>query len=140
LVALTPVAVQTLADVLRGEAARGAAVLFSSHQLDLVEDICEQVAIIHDGRIVATGDVDGLRRRSQRRRIELELDGAPAAWLPGIRGVELVERRNGDLRLVADRDVDPEQVLAAAEKAAHVVAFSYAPPSLAELFLELVAK
>jgi ABC-2 type transport system ATP-binding protein len=137
---LDPVAVQTLADVLRGEAARGAAVLFSSHQLDLVEDICEQVAIIHDGRIVATGDVDGLRRRSQRRRIELELDGAPAAWLPGIRGVELVERRNGDLRLVADRDVDPEQVLAAAEKAAHVVAFSYAPPTLAELFLEVVAK
>jgi len=137
---LDPVAVQTLADVLRGEAARGAAVLFSSHQLDLVEDICEQVAIIDNGRIVATGNMDVLRRRSQHRRIELELDGAPAGWLPGIRGVELVERRNGDLRLVADRDVDPEQVLAAAEKAAHVVAFSYAPPSLAELFLELVAK
>jgi ABC-2 type transport system ATP-binding protein len=137
---LDPVAVQTLAEVLRSEAARGAAVLFSSHQLELVEDICEQVAIIDHGRIVATGDVDALRSRSQQRRIELELDGAPAAWLPGIPGVELVERRNGDLRLVADRDVDPEQVLAAAEKAGHVVAFSYAPPSLAELFLELVGR
>ncbi|MFZ1878978.1 MAG: ATP-binding cassette domain-containing protein [Gaiellaceae bacterium] len=137
---LDPVAVQTLADVLRAEAARGAAVLFSSHQLELVEDICEQVAIIDHGRIVASGDVDALRRRSQQRRIEIELDGAPGAWLPGIVGVELVERRNGNLRLVADRDVDPEQVLAAAEKAAHVVAFSYAPPSLAELFLELVAR
>lgn len=137
---LDPVAVQTLADVLRAEAARGAAVLFSSHQLELVEDICEQVAIIDHGRIVANGDVDALRRRSQQRRIEIELDGAPGAWLPGIPGVELVERRNGNLRLVADRDVDPEQVLAAAEKAAHVVAFSYAPPSLAELFLELVAR
>jgi len=137
---LDPVAVQTLADVLRGEAARGAAVLFSSHQLELVEDICEQVAIIDHGRIVATGDVDALRRRSQRRRIELELEGAPPGWQPDISGVELVERRNGDLRLVADRDVDPQQVLAESETAAHVVAFSYAPPSLAELFLELVAK
>jgi ABC-2 type transport system ATP-binding protein len=137
---LDPVAVQTLAEVLRSEAARGAAVLFSSHQLELVEDICEQVAIIDHGRIVATGDVDALRSRSQQRRIELELDGAPASWLPGIPGVELIERRNGDLRLVADRDVDPEQVLAAAEKAGHVVAFSYAPPSLAELFLELVGR
>jgi ABC-2 type transport system ATP-binding protein len=137
---LDPVAVQTLAEVLRGEAARGAAVLFSSHQLELVEDICEQVAIIDHGRIVATGDVDELRRRSQQRRIELELVGAPAAWLPGIPGVEFVERRNGVLLLVADRDVDPEQVLAAAEKAGHVVAFSYAPPSLAELFLELVGR
>jgi ABC-2 type transport system ATP-binding protein len=137
---LDPVAVQTLAEVLRSEAARGAAVLFSSHQLELVEDICEQVAIIDHGRVVATGDVDALRRRSQQRRIELELEGAPPAWQPRIAGVELVERRNGDLLLVADRDVDPEQVLAAAAKAAHVVAFSYAPPSLAELFLELVAR
>ena len=55
---LDPVAVQTLAEVLRGEAARGAAVLFSSHQLELVEDICEEVAIIDRGRIVATGDVE----------------------------------------------------------------------------------
>lgn len=136
---LDPVAVQTLAEVLRGEAARGAAVLFSSHQLELVEDICEEVAIIDHGRIVATGNVDALRRRSQQRRIALTLDGAPPQWLPDVAGVELVERRNGDLRLLAGRDVDPEQVLAAAERTAHVVEFSYGPPSLAELFLELVA-
>ena len=136
---LDPVAVRTLADVLLGEAARGAAVLFSSHQLELVEDICEEVAIIDHGRIVATGDVGALKRASQRRRIELELDGAPADWLPDVAGVELVERHNGDLRLLAGRDVDPQRVLAAAERSAQVVAFSYGPPTLAELFLELVA-
>ena len=136
---LDPVAVHTLAEVLRGEAARGAAVLFSSHQLELVEDICEDVAIIDHGRVVATGDVDALRRASQRRRIELQLEGAPPEWLPDVAGVELVERRNGDLRLLAGRDVDPEQVLAEAERSARVVAFSYGPPSLADLFLELVA-
>ena len=80
---LDPVAVHTLADVLRDEAARGAAVLFSSHQLELVEDICEDVAIIDHGRIVATGDVATLRRASQRRRIELQLEGAPAAVAAG---------------------------------------------------------
>ena len=137
---LDPVAVQTLAEVLRGEAARGAAVLFSSHQLELVEDICEEVAIIDHGHIVATGDVDALRRSSQQRRIELELDGAPPQWLPDVAGVELVGRRNGDLQLLAGRDVDPEQVLAAAEQTARVVEFSYGPPSLAELFLELVER
>ena len=136
---LDPVAVGTMADVLRGEAARGAAVLFSSHQLELVEDICEEVAIIDRGRVVATGGVDALKRGSQRRRIELQLDGAPADWLPDVAGVELVARRNGDLRLLADRDVDPQRVLAAAERSADVVAFSYGPPTLAELFLELVA-
>jgi ABC-2 type transport system ATP-binding protein len=136
---LDPVAVRTLAEVLRSEAARGAAVLFSSHQLELVEEICEEVAIVDHGRIVATGDVDALRRASRRRRIELQLEGAPPQWLPAVAGIELVERRDGDVRLLAGRDVDPEEVLAAAERSARVVAFSYGPPSLAELFLELVA-
>jgi ABC-2 type transport system ATP-binding protein len=137
---LDPVAVRTLAGVLRDEAARGAAVLFSSHQLELVEDICEEVAIIDHGRIVANGDMNALRRASRRRRIELQLEDAPPAWLPDVAGVELVERRNGDLRLLAERDVDPEEVLAEAERAARVVAFSYGPPTLSELFLELVGR
>jgi ABC-2 type transport system ATP-binding protein len=137
---LDPLAVRTLAEVLRGEAARGAAVLFSSHQLELVEHICEQVAIIDHGRIVASGDVGTLKRASRGRRIELQLEGAPAEWLPEVAGVELVERRNGDLRLLAGRDVDPDRVLAAAERSGRVVSFSYGPPTLGELFLELVKR
>ena len=135
---LDPIAVRTLAEVLRGEAARGAAVVFSSHQLELVEDICEEIVIVDHGRLVATGAVDELRRGSRRRRIGLELEGAPTGWLPTLAGVELVERANGHLRLLADRDVDPEQVLAEAQGVARVIAFSYGPPSLAELFLELI--
>ena len=60
---LDPLAVRTLASLLRGEAARGAAVLFSSHQLELVEEVCEDVAIIDHGRIIATGHIDSLRKR-----------------------------------------------------------------------------
>ena len=136
---LDPVAVHTLAEVLRGEAARGAAVLFSSHQLELVEDICEEVAIVDHGRIVATGALGALRQASRRRRIELQLDGAPPDWQPDVAGAELVESRNGRLRLLVGCDVDPEQVLADADRAGRVVEFAYGPPSLAELFLELVA-
>jgi ABC-2 type transport system ATP-binding protein len=137
---LDPVAVQTLAEVLRREAERGAAVLFSSHQLELVEDICEDVAIVDDGRVVATGKLDALRQRSQHRQIELRLEGAPPQWLPHVAGIELVNRHDGSLRLSAERDVDPELVLAEAERTAQVVGFSYGPPSLTELFLELVER
>jgi ABC-2 type transport system ATP-binding protein len=138
---LDPLAVRTLAEVLRGEAARGAAVLFSSHQLELVEDICEDVAIVDHGRLVAAGHVDALRTASQRRRIALRLDSASAdGWLPPIEGVELVERRHGELHLRAPRDVDPERVLAAARQAGPVSEFSFGPPSLSELFLELVGR
>jgi len=135
---LDPVAVRTLAEVLRGEAARGAAVLFSTHQLELVEDICEHVAIVDHGHVVATGEVNALRRASRRRWIELELDGMPPGWSPDVAGVEVVGRLDGGLRLLAGRDVDPDRVLAEAERVAPVVAFSYGPPSLADLFLELV--
>jgi ABC-2 type transport system ATP-binding protein len=137
---LDPLAVRTLAEVLRGEAARGAAVLFSSHQLELVEDICEDVAIVDRGRLVASGHVDALRAASQRRRIALRLERAPAGWLPLIDGVELAERRDGELRLRASRDVDPEHVLAAAREAGSVLEFSFGPPSLSELFVELVGR
>jgi ABC-2 type transport system ATP-binding protein len=137
---LDPLAVQTLAEVLRTEAARGAAVLFSSHQLDLVEDICEDVAIVDHGRVAATGKLDALRRRSRYRQIELQLEGAPQQWLPHVAGVELVNRHDGNLRLAAERDVDPERVLAEAEHAGQVVGFSYGPPSLTDLFLELVER
>ncbi len=137
---LDPLAVSTLAEVLRDQAARGAAVLFSSHQLELVQDVCEEVAIIDHGHLVATGHINALRAASQRRRVELRLDGAPPGWLPAVGGVELVERRDGRLRLLARREVDPQQVLAAAEGVGRVIEFSYGPPSLAELFLELVAR
>jgi ABC-2 type transport system ATP-binding protein len=135
---LDPVAVRTLAQVLREQAARGVAVLFSSHQLDLVEEICEDVVIVDRGRIVADGNLDALKRASERRRIALRLEGAPPGWEPETGGVDVVERANGDLRLLVDRDVDPQAVLGAAERAGSVVGFSYGPPSLAELFLELV--
>jgi len=137
---LDPVAVQTLAEVLRDEAERGAAVLFSSHQLELVEDICEDVAIVDHGRVVATGDITSLKRASHRRLITLQLSGAPPDWLPRVPGVELEARRDGHVRLTAGADVDPEQVLAQAEETAEVVGFSYGPPTLSELFLELVAR
>jgi ABC-2 type transport system ATP-binding protein len=137
---LDPLAVQTLAEVLRGEAARGAAVLFSSHQLELVQDICEDVVIIDHGRVIAEGQIDELRRASRKRRIELRLDGAPTGWLPDVDGVELVSRRNGDLVLAALRDTDPRLVLDAAEHAGQVAEFRYGPPSLGELFLELVPR
>jgi ABC-2 type transport system ATP-binding protein len=135
---LDPVAVQTLAQVLRGEAARGATVVFSSHQLELVEDICEDVAIIDHGTIVGAGELDALRRGSGQRQIELRVDGAPLTWSPEIAGVEVVERHDGALRVRLRSEVDPELVLAAAAQHGPVVEFRYGPPSLTELFLELV--
>jgi ABC-2 type transport system ATP-binding protein len=135
---LDPVAVQTLSDVLRGEAGRGAAVLLSTHQLELAEDLCEDVVIIADGRVVASGPVDRLRAEAGRRRIDLVLDGAPPEWLPDAPELELLERRDGRLRLLTAGEVEPDAVLAQAQAAGVVRSFSFGPPTLTELFLERV--
>jgi ABC-2 type transport system ATP-binding protein len=135
---LDPVAVETLGEVLRAEAARGAGVLFSSHQLDLVEDLCEDVTIVSAGRVVAAGSVAELRARAGRVRIDLQVDGARDGWRPAIRAGELLERRDGTIRLLAPVDVDPDEVLSQARAAGEVRAFSFGPPTLAELFLEAV--
>jgi len=135
---LDPLAVESLGEILRAEADRGAAVLFSSHQLDLVEDLCEEVTIVAAGRVVASGPVAELRAHEGRVRIDVDVAGAPPDWAPNVAGGELLERRNGSLRLLASKDVDPDEVLAQARAAGEVRAFSFGPPTLTELFLEAV--
>jgi len=135
---LDPVAVEMLGEVLRAEADRGASVLFSSHQLDLVEDLCEDVTIVAEGRVVASGRVGELRARAGRVRIDMDVRGAPTGWTPTVAGAELLEPRNGTLRLLASEDADPDDVLAQARAVGEVRAFSFGPPTLAELFLEAV--
>src|SRR5688572_33499415 len=85
---LDPVGVDVLSAVLSDYAARGVPVVFSSHQLELVERLCEAVAIVKDGRLVASGRVEELRdREADGRRVRVEVQGAGEDWMPP--GVEV---------------------------------------------------
>lgn len=140
---LDPLAVEVLSEVLRGEVARGAAVLFSSHQLDLVENLCEEVVVIDHGRVALRGVVAELRAAAPRRRVELELaPGAEVAidagWLE-TRGMKLLEAMPGRLRLAVPREAELEPLLAHARAAGPVLSFNFHPPSLSELFVDAVS-
>ncbi len=74
---LDPVAVDVMAGVLRERADAGVPVIFSSHELELVERLCDRVGIIDRGRMVACGTVDELRAGGQERRW-IDVPGAPA--------------------------------------------------------------
>jgi ABC-2 type transport system ATP-binding protein len=137
---LDPLAVEEMTGVLLEHVARGVAVLLSSHQLELVENVCGQVVIIDRGRIVAAGAVRSLRAADDRRRIEIDLERPPGAPLPALAGVEPIPAENGALRFLVRPDVDPAAVLASAERVGRVVSFSYGPPTLAELFREKVTR
>lgn len=134
---LDPIGVATLAEVLAERAEKGAAVVFSSHQLDLVEDLCEDVVIIHQGRVVQTGPVEGIKDASPVRHLEIELADGLA---PGLDGLEqFVNSREGDriyLQVPADLDVRP--LMGGALATGSVRRFVYTTPSLSEIFLEAV--
>jgi ABC-2 type transport system ATP-binding protein len=133
---LDPVGVDVLAEVLADRAAEGIPVIFSSHQLELVERLCEAVAIINHGRLVAAGPVEQLRSSGGQRRYQVEVAGAGADWSDGLEGVTVLEKANG--RVVLAVEGDEQLVLDAARAAGRVVSFGAAQPTLAELFRQAV--
>jgi ABC-2 type transport system ATP-binding protein len=135
---LDPIAVGHMSDLLAEVAAAGAAVLFSSHQLDLVEDLCEDVVIIDHGHIVREGDLDDLRARVPQRFVDLRYRGSPPDWsrLPS---VEIIESEAGRARLRVDRDTDLGALVGLVGDDTDVISFAYQPPTLSELFREAVS-
>jgi ABC-2 type transport system ATP-binding protein len=135
---LDPIGAETMADVLRERAAAGSAVLFSSHQLDVVEDLCEDVAIIHEGRVVLDGDVRNLKAASPHRVLEIEVDGDAGDLLRRLDGVRSSTFDGHRYRLLVDADADVRDVLAEADRNRSVQHLSYSTPSLSQLFKEAV--
>ena len=132
---LDPIA---MADLLGELAAAGATVLFSSHQLDLVEDLCEDVVIIDHGRVVLAGDLADLRAAVPQRFVDIRYRGTAPDW-SRLSAVRVVEAKDGYARLRVERDTDLAAVVATARGAGDVVSFAYQPPTLSELFRRAVA-
>jgi ABC-2 type transport system ATP-binding protein len=133
---LDPVGVDVLAEVLADRAADGIPVIFSSHQLELVERLCEAVAIINRGRLVAAGPVEELRSSGGERRYQVEVADATVDWASSLDGVTVLAKQNG--RLVLAVDGDEQRVLDAARAAGRVTLFSAVQPTLAQLFRQVV--
>jgi ABC-2 type transport system ATP-binding protein len=133
---LDPTAVEVMSSVLREKADSGVPVIFSSHQLELVERLCEAVAIINRGRLVAAGPVEELRASGGERRWQVEVADAATDWASGLGGVTVLEKHNG--RVVLAVESDEQRVLDAARAAGRVTLFSAVQPSLAQLFRQAV--
>ena len=132
---LDPVAVEALSRTLRQRAAAGCTVLFSSHQLDLVQDLREDIAMIDRGRLVLQGEVAHLRAASGRRQLRLQLDSPARDWLGRFPQVTMVSARADEFRLAIPPGTDPLAVLDAARASGRVTDFGLDLPTLSELFL-----
>ncbi|MXP22712.1 ATP-binding cassette domain-containing protein [Gordonia sp. HNM0687] len=138
---LDPVAVDVMSDVLKEKAAEGIPVIFSSHQLDLVQRLCDRVGIVARGQMRALGRVDELRARDG---ITLEITGPPtsARWADGLPGVLAADYRIADnlTSLRIDPGIaDDQAILAAALRSGPVHRFAQSTPDLTELFREAVS-
>jgi ABC-2 type transport system ATP-binding protein len=134
---LDPTAVDSMADLLRERAATGVPVLFSSHQLDLVEKLCDRLVILSRGRVVAAGDADELRSRGPvRYRLTLDRD---AGWVRDLGGIHVVDV-DGRTALVEVIDDGAEQhVLREATARGAVRDFTPVRPALADIYREVAA-
>ncbi len=133
---LDPTAVEVMSRVLRDKADAGVPVIFSSHQLELVERLCDRIGIIADGRMVAVGSVEELRSRDPS--VVLDVDGPPSGWAAALPGVEVVADDGGRTRLRLTDGVDDQTVLAAAVAAGPVHEFRRWRPPLTELYRDVV--
>jgi ABC-2 type transport system ATP-binding protein len=136
---LDPIAMAVMAELLANVAAAGAVVLFSSHQLDLVEGLCEDVVIIDHGRVALTGDLDELRTAVPERFVQVRWRGATPDW-SALQPVEVVSAGDGEARLRVADGVDVDTVASVARQFGTIVSFSYGPPTLSDLFHQAVAR
>jgi ABC-2 type transport system ATP-binding protein len=133
---LDPVGVEVLAEVIESEArGRELPVIFSSHQLELVERICDGLAIVNQGRLIASGALDELRDQRSERRYRLELAEDADGWWEPLSGVAPVAPHVFRL----DPDTDPQSLLDRARTVGEIVRFGPERPSLAELFRDAVS-
>lgn len=134
---LDPMAVETVQSVLADAAGAGAGVLFSSHQLDIVERLCDELVIIAGGRIRAAGSGDALRAEHGSERWELLTDG-DAGWVRGMPGVEVVAFDGGWALFEAETDAARQAVLVEALRRGEVGGFTREHTTLAQIFKEVV--
>ncbi len=131
---LDPVAMAELATTLTDRVAAGRTVVLSSHQLDLVQDLCEAIVMLDRGRTVLSGPVSELRASSGTRQLRITLPG-DRGWLAAFPAVTIASDLSEELRLALPVGVDPLEVLDAARRAGEVSDFGLDLPTLSELFL-----
>lgn len=136
---LDPEAVDAMSEVLHERAAAGIPVVFSSHQLDLVERLCDRVGIIQRGHLLAYGTVDELRGQGPER-LWVDAPAAPPGWTNRLPGVSIVRTDGTRVLVQLDGSADDQAVLRAAVATGPVREFRRDLPSLLDIFREAMTE
>jgi ABC-2 type transport system ATP-binding protein len=139
---LDPVNVMLLREAFLELRDRGRTVVFSTHQMEVAEALCESVAIVDRGRMVVGGPLREVRRATGRRMVRIAVEGDHRLpWLAGVPGARVIQPGVDRSTVELDVGVEPDVVLAAAVRAgARVRLFEVADPSLEQIFIDFVGR
>ena len=137
---LDPVNANVLKEAFLEMHRRGKTIVFSTHQLEQTEELCQDVVIINKGQIVVQGSVQEVRREHGRNVVRLKLDNDPEArWLDTLEGVQVTKRRQDYIEMQIEANLNPNLIVEAALQHGGVISrFELTEPSLTDIFIEHV--
>jgi ABC-2 type transport system ATP-binding protein len=137
---LDPVNVNLLKEAFLEMHHLGKTIIFSTHQMETVEELCQDIAIIKRGQLVRYGNLRQIKRATGRTVVRLALENDPTvAWLDNITGVEVTKRRQDYVEMNLTAPATPQAILTTAlQHNAQVLRFEIAEPSLNDIFIEAV--
>lgn len=121
---------------------RGKTIIFSTHQLEQVEELCQDVVIINKGQSIVQGSVQEIKRQHGRNVARLKLDNDPEArWLDTLEGVQVTKRRQDYIEMHIPANLNPNLIVETALRHGGIISrFELTEPSLTDIFIEHVSK
>ena len=119
---------------------RGKTIIFSTHQLEQAEELCQEIVIINKGQSVVQGSVREVKRQQGRHVARLKLDNDPeATWLEQLAGVQVTKRREDYIEMQIQAHLNPNVIVEAALHHGGIISlFELTEPSLTDIFIEKV--
>ncbi len=137
---LDPVNANVLKEAFLEMHRRGKTIIFSTHQLEQVEELCQDIVIINKGQTIVQGSVREVKHQHGRNVVRLKLDNdAEARWLDTLEGVQVTKRRQDYIEMQIQADLNPNFIVEAAlQHGGTISRFELAEPSLTDIFIEYV--
>lgn len=134
---LDPINSELLKDVILELKGRGKTILFSTHRMEQVEQMCDDICLYNNGRMILEGNLNQIKRSFGRNTLVMEFDG-DASFLDSFGGIRFNNRSNRFVELLLEERVEPSQVLRAALEHVEIIRFEQVYPSLQEIFIQSV--
>jgi ABC-2 type transport system ATP-binding protein len=135
---LDPVNTLVMEQAFRTVAGEGTTLLFSAHNLDQVEALCEDVVLLHHSKLVLSGELREIKKAARRRSVKLRMESGDYSFLESIAGIAVRQGNAGAREIQLPNDMEANLILRRAAEHGTVTEYSLGEPSLRDIYLEKV--